>query len=260
MSSRPRAKKNSSVRQKKGLSLPKRCRIVAGFHSCYEALRIRPQDIREMWFKGPPRRGDLLALFKEAKKLGMKVVTPPLRSMDELCASHQGVISFVSSSPELDLEELIHRKSMQLVVLDGVVDPRNFGAIMRTAWLMGVPGILTSSARTSPVSGAVMRVACGGGEHVGVHESSHLPETIKSLKEMGFWIYGLASEAKESLWEAPFSQKVAWVVGSEEKGIRQAIRRVCDKLVSIPQVKDSASYNASVAAALVMGEYRRRNL
>ena len=243
----------------KAHSIPSGCRVVAGLHSCCEALRLRSKDIPEMWFKGEPQ-GDLLTLFKRAQSLGVEIVTPSLGRMDELCATHQGVISFVSSHPELDWVHLKSVEKIQLVVVDGIVDPRNLGAIMRTAWLMGVPAILTSSSRTSPVSGTVMKVACGAGEHVAIEGCESLGETLKSLKEIGFWIYGLASEATENLWKSPLSEKIAWVIGSEKKGLRQTIRRTCDKVVSLPQMEDSASYNASVAAALAMGEYYRQNL
>ena len=239
--------------------VPQGCRVVAGLHSCREALRLRSGDIQEMWFKRE-MRGDLLALFQRAESLGVRIVIPSLHHMDEFCATHQGVLLFVSSSPELDWSSLKSVDKIQLVAVDGVVDPRNLGAIMRTAWLMGVPAILTSLSRTSPVSGVVMKVACGAGEHVAVERCEGLGEALKSLKEIGFWIYGLASGTSESLWEASCSEKIIWVIGSEERGLRQTIRRVCDKVMSIPQVEDSASYNASVAAALAMGEYGRQNL
>ena len=241
-----------------GSATKKGCRVVAGIHSCRETLSSRPRDVLEIWFKSEPQ-GELLALFKMAQDLGIETLTPPLRHMDELCFSHQGVILFVSSCPELDWLALANLAKAQILVVDGVVDPRNLGAVMRTAWLMGVQGILISLFRASPLSGAAMKVACGAGEHIPVEVCKSLMESIEFLKESGFWVYGLSSEAKEGIWEFPLAEKVVWVIGSESKGLRRGICRRCDEILSIPQVEDSASYNVSVAAALAMGEFRRRN-
>ena len=239
------------------LGPPRNCRVVAGIHSCYESLNCRSKDIVEAWFKADPK-GDLLTLSERTQELGIKTINPPPRHMNELCASHQGVILFVSSSPELDWSTLSGLETAQLLAVDGVVDPRNLGAIMRTAWLMGVPGILISSSRTSPLSGTVMKVACGAGEHVAIEVCESLGESLKDLKERGFWVYGLEGEAQEGIWEASLTEKVVWVMGSENKGLRRGIHRICDGTLSVPQVTDLASYNVSVAAALAMGEFRRR--
>lgn len=244
---------NRRLPRKKKHFVPQGCRVVAGLHSCRETLSLRSKDIQEMWFKQKPQ-GHLLTLFQKAQNLGVKIVIPSLHHMDELCTTHQGIISFVSSSPELDWSSLKDMKKIQLIAVDGVMDPRNLGAIMRTAWLMGVPAILTSTSRTGPVSATVMKVACGAGEHVAIEECNHL----NSLKEMGFWIYGLAGQATKNLWSFPLPEKVVWVVGSEERGLRPATRRSCDEMLVILQATNLASYNVSVAAALAMDEYRRR--
>ncbi len=238
---------------------PRDCRVVAGLHSCCETFHVRIQDICEMWLKEKNPQGRLGDLWSEAQGRGIKVVHPPLRKMDELCVTHQGVIIFVSSSPLLDWPFLENIARSQVVVADGVVDPRNLGAIIRTAWLMGVPGVLVPALRSSPLSGAVMRVACGGGEYVAVEEFGNLGRTLKSLQERGFWVYGLAGQAKEGLWSSPLPEKVAWLVGAEEKGLRPKALQACDKVLSIPQVERSASYNVSVALALAMGEYCRQS-
>lgn len=242
----------------KGRVLSSSCRVVAGIHSCRETLRCRPQDIQEMWFKENPQ-GELLSLFKMADSLGVHTAMVSLRRIEVYCSVHQGVVLFVASGPKWDREALKHLDRVQLMALDGVVDPRNLGAVMRTAWLMGVPAIFISSVKTSPVSGTVMKVACGAGEHVAVQVCGHLPKTLEELKEEGFWVYGLAGEAPEGLWESPLNEKIVWVLGSEEKGLRHGVCRACDQLVSLYQVEDLLSYNVSVAAALAMGEFCRRH-
>ena len=236
----------------------KNCRVVAGLHSCRETLRCRPQDILQIWFKSSRPKGDLLDLLVMAQDLGIEAFASPLRSMEEFCQSHQGVILFVSSHPELIWSDLESLEEAQLLVVDGVVDPRNLGAMIRTAWLMGVSGILISSMRASPLTGAATKVACGGAEYVAVEVCDNLGESIKALKERGFWVYGLASEARGELWKSSLAEKVVWVMGSENKGLRPGLRRLCDEILSIPQEEGSASYNVSVAAALAMGEFRRR--
>ena len=230
--------------------------MVAGLHSCWETLRCRAHDVQEMWFKKNPQ-GELLSLLKRARSLGIQILNPPLRRMEECCQAHQGVVLFVASCPELDWSFLEQAHRVQVLVLDGVVDPRNLGAIMRSAWLMGVGAIFISSFRTSPLSGAAMKVACGAGEHVAVQACDNLSPTLGLLKEIGFWIYGLAEEASEGVWELDLVEKSVWVLGSEQKGLRPGIRRACDKMVSLYRIEKSLSYNVSVAAALAMGEFCR---
>ena len=178
--------------------------------------------------------------------------------LNKLVPGHQGVVAHVSEQPELDWEELKTQDQVLLVALDGIEDPHNLGAILRTAWLMKAQGLFVPDARSVALTPAAMKVASGGAEHVPVQIESNLPSLLKSLKDIGFWIFGLSHKAGQDLWDVEYPEKVVWVIGSEGKGMRTPVERACDELVSIPQVSSSASYNASVAAGMALAEVQRQ--
>ena len=146
-----------------------------------------------------------------------------------------------------------------VLILDGIEDPKNFGAIIRTAWLMGVQGVFVPSRRSVSLTPSVMKSANGGVEHVPVVFCQNLGSSIKRLKELGFWIYGLDHLATDSIWSEDFNEPTAFVLGGEGHGIRKPIAKACDKHLSIPQHYAHAMYNVSVATALVLGEYARQS-
>jgi 23S rRNA (guanosine2251-2'-O)-methyltransferase len=172
------------------------------------------------------------------------------------------VAVLVGETPELDLDALTNEppeKKTILVALDEITDPHNVGAILRSSWLMGVKGLLIPEHRAGGLTPSAMKVASGGAEHVPLLTVGNLQQELKYLKDKGFWIYGLAGEGKGELGQLRINEKVVWVVGSEEKGIRSSVRGVCDELVKIPQTSAEASYNASVAAAIALYETSRQH-
>jgi 23S rRNA (guanosine2251-2'-O)-methyltransferase len=168
-------------------------------------------------------------------------------------------MAFTQDEPELDFAALEAAEEATLIALDEVEDPHNLGAILRTAWLLGVQGVLTPEHRSAHLSPAVSKVAQGAAEHVPVVRETALPERLKRLKEHGFWILGMSHKAKQDLFRLDIPKKVVWVLGSESSGLRKSVEGACDDLISIPQGVADASYNVSVAAALALGEtFRQR--
>lgn len=252
--SRPNSRPHAQTAQ-----LP-RGRCVVGIHAVNELLKVRPRAVDQLWLREKySDHPDLNAIFERAKVKQIRVQLQNPTVLDRVIASHQGVLAFTEEEPELDYSALEAADTATLVALDEVEDPHNLGAILRTAWLLGVDGVLTPEHRSAHLSPAVSKVAQGAVEHVPVERESALPETLKRLKEQGFWVLGLSHEAKQDLFSFEVPKKVIWVLGSESSGLRKSVAGACDDFVSIPQAAPEASYNVSVAAAMALAEtYRQR--
>ena len=145
-----------------------------------------------------------------------------------------------------------------VLALDGVEDTQNLGAVLRTSWLMGVNGIIIPEDRAVGLTASVHKVACGGAEHVPIHRTNQFNTPFEHLKKAGFWVFGLSHTAKRSIYDLQIPEKVIWVLGAEDKGLRTTTEKACDELVYIPQVSPTASYNVSVSAALALAETKRQ--
>lgn len=236
-------------------------RQVVGIHSSKEALNVRPQAVVEVTLRtGWERSADLKPFADFAKSRRIRLTQKSDGFLEKICRHHQGVCLTLNQGPEFPWKTIDAESegNIVLMALDEITDPHNLGAIMRTSWLMGVQGMLITGARSAGVTPTAAKVASGGAEHVPVEVVTNLHSDLSHLKDKGFWIYGLAGEATQSLEKLQLPQKVVWVVGSEERGLRTPIRKVCDELISIPQLSAEASYNASVAAALALYETRRQ--
>lgn len=172
--------------------------------------------------------------------------------MDSLTTHHQGLAVLLKQSPQLSWSNLAASESAQLVLLDGVEDPHNLGAVIRTSWLMGAKGLLIPADRAVGLTPTAHKVASGGVEHVPVEICTSFPTTLDRLREIGFWIIGLDSAGTTDLFRFRVPEKVVWCLGAEGSGLRKATARSCEELVSIPQTTDAASYNVSVAAAIAL--------
>ncbi len=264
MSRPPRNKKNSGsrpLRDSRGprTQPPSGVRSLPGFHAVNEALRVRPDSVELIWMrKDWEGIRELISIMDWARRRSVRVELKSAQEMARLVPGHQGVIAHVSSGPEMDWEGLKSEGPSLVVALDGIEDPHNLGAILRTAWLMNAQGLFVPEARSVQLTPGAIKVASGGAEHVPVQVESNLPSLLKSLKDIGFWIFGLSHKAGQTLWEVEFPDKVVWVIGSEGRGMRSPVERACDELLSIPQLSASASYNASVAAGIAMSETQRQ--
>lgn len=145
-----------------------------------------------------------------------------------------------------------------LLALDSIQDPHNLGAIIRSAAAVGVKAILLPKDRSAPLSGTVAKVAVGAMAHVTICSVTNLVSALKDLQGHGFWVFGAAGEANQTLYEADFAGKVCLVVGGEGKGLRPLVRSQCDHLVSIPMQHGLDSLNASVATGVILFEMARQ--
>jgi 23S rRNA (guanosine2251-2'-O)-methyltransferase len=239
--------------------------VLYGVHSCVEALRAgRRRTVALLVKPGAERRPEIRELIRTAKDRGL-----PIRSLDrELLdtsdvANPQGVGLEVGPLPEVAIEELVAPSDMprRLVILDGVEDPQNVGALARVAEGSGVRGMVLSKRRAPPLSPAVARASAGAIEWLPVARVTNLPRAIKYLKSKGFWVVGADPSAPESLYEVPdrvLQGDLAVVLGAEGSGLRPEVQKLVDHPVRIEMRGQVASLNVSAAGAVLLFELLRR--
>ncbi|MFN7826065.1 MAG: 23S rRNA (guanosine(2251)-2'-O)-methyltransferase RlmB [Pseudobdellovibrionaceae bacterium] len=256
---RSQASQDRPVRESSGPLFPKSWRPIVGTHAIREALQVHPSGLVQAWIKqgweSSTELRELEELFRSQK---VKIEVKPEPLLHKLSQSHQGAALFSTWQPELDWNSLQQKETSKILVLDGIEDPHNLGAIIRTSWLMSVDAILIPQDRAVGLTATVHKVACGGAEHVPVVEVTNFSNILEDLKKLNFWVLGLSHKGKGTLFKQKLPAKVVWVIGAEDKGLRTATERACDELIGIPQVSAAASYNASVAAAIALSETYRQ--
>lgn len=241
------------------VSYPKSWRQVAGNHAILELIRVRPDSVKHLIIqKNWSSSADLKNLMDQFKSKKLSFEEKSDLEMQKICPSHQGAILFSDQTPQFDYMSTGWEDHSLIVALDGVEDPHNLGAIMRTSWLMGVSGIILPADRAVGLTATVHKVACGGVEHVPLVQINNFSDPFEKLKQSGFWVFGLSHKANKTIYDLKIPEKVIWVMGAEDKGLRVPTERACDELVSIPQVAADASYNVSVATAMALAETKRQ--
>jgi 23S rRNA (guanosine2251-2'-O)-methyltransferase len=232
---------------------------LSGIHPVREALRAgRPLD-RILIAKGSsgPRVQEIVDLARERR---VPVRYEPREMLDRACAgvSHQGIVAFGSAERFATLEETIAQKGMH-VVLDGIEDPHNLGAIVRTAHAAGASAIVIPERRAAGLTEVVARAAAGALAYLPIVRVTNINRSLESLKDSGYWIYGLDERGTDSYDQVEFTAPTAIVLGGEGKGLHEHVAKHCDFLVRIPmQAGGVASLNVSVAAGVMLFEWRRR--
>jgi 23S rRNA (guanosine2251-2'-O)-methyltransferase len=204
---------------------------------------------------GGPRLQEIIDLARQAK---IPVRFEPRSSLDRLAGSsaHQGVVALGAARKYADLDSVAD--SEMLVVLDGVEDPHNLGAIVRTAHAAGAGAVIVPERRAAGVTDVVAKAAAGALEHLPVVRVTNVNRALEDLKERGMWIYGLDERGTESYDQIDYAKKSVLVLGGEGKGLHEQVRKHCDVLVRIPMAGQISSLNVSVAAGVVLFEWRRR--
>ncbi len=208
---------------------------------------------------------DVLKIVRLARAKGIEVrtVTHEALSHEVPNASHQGVIAIASSRQYALLDDILEipaRKGQQalFLVLDGIEDPRNFGAILRSAEVAGVHGVIIPQRRAVGLTETVAKAAAGALEYVPVVKVVNIVSTIEELKKNGLWIVGAEAGGETFYWDIDFVRPTALVVGGEGKGVRRLVKEHCDSLVSMPLMGNITSLNVSVAAGVLLYEVLRQ--
>jgi 23S rRNA (guanosine2251-2'-O)-methyltransferase len=234
--------------------------VLSGIHPVAEALRAKRPLERLLIAQGAggPR---VQAVIDLARQSGVPVRFEPRASLDRLAgtAAHQGVVALGAAQKYVELESVAASGSRGLlVVLDGVEDPHNLGAIIRTAHAAGASGVVIPERRAASLTDVVAKAAAGALEHLPVVRVTNINRTLEDLKQQRYWVYGLDERGEENYDGVEYTEPAALVLGAEGKGLHEQVRRHCDVLVRIPLVGMISSLNVSVAAGIVLFEWKRR--
>jgi 23S rRNA (guanosine2251-2'-O)-methyltransferase len=233
--------------------------IVYGVNPVLEALRAgRVRELRVGERSGSRFR----QLIDLAGERGVRIRRVPSVALDRDSRGgvHQGVIAVVDDVPGYDVEQLVRGANGPplLVVLDGIEDPHNLGAILRTVDAAGADGVVVQHRRSATLGGAAAKASAGAVAHVRIAEVVNVARAVEQLKESGVWTVGLAAEGKMTYDSVDFTGPTAIVLGGEGAGLRRLVRERCDYLVSIPMLGHVESLNVSVAAAVTLYEAVRQ--
>ena len=240
---------------------------LAGFHAVEEAL-VAGHPLDRILIARGQHGGRIQKILDLARSRGVPVRFEDRIQLDRAAAAehHQGVVAFTAAREALDIEDILAGHSQPnaqaadqlLVLLDGIEDPHNVGAIVRTALAAGAAGLIIPERRAAGLTDTVARVSAGALAHLPVARVKNLARSMEQLKEAGFWLIGLDERAEKSYTEVDYKGRIAIVMGSEGTGLHELVRKRCDFLVSIPTTGPVRSLNVSVAASVVLFEALRR--
>lgn len=234
---------------------------LTGIHAVQEALVAGSALDRIVIARGR-HGGRIEEIVRLARTRGVPVRFEDAGQLDRLAGTreHQGVVALAAAKPALALEDLLQKGAKRglLVLLDGVEDPQNLGAIVRTSLAAGADGVIVPERRAAGLTETVLRASAGALEHLPVARVKNLARAMEQVKEAGYWLVGLDERAARNYTEADFRGSVGIVLGSEGEGLHELTRKRCDFLVSIPTTGPVRSLNVSVAAGVVLFEAVRQ--
>lgn len=237
---------------------------IYGRNPVVEALQSG-QTIEKIYIQRGIGGGTIQHIFKLARQKRVPVVQASHQKLTQMIggSKHQGVIALISPVTYLELPELLHRINQQgeparLLILDRIQDPQNLGAIIRSAEILGMHGVLLSSRDSAPLSETAIKASAGAVFHIPICKTSNLTEAVRYLKENNIWVYAASSHASRSLWELDFNRPAAIITGSEGRGVRSLLLKESDETFRIPQTGKTESLNASVATGIILAEWLRQ--
>lgn len=237
--------------------------VIYGIHAVDEALKSRGRGFEYVSVARERHDQRVQRIIDECRRLGVAVRFMPRQDIDRLAgtASHQGVVAVASAKTYAEVEDILqHRRGRNalVVVLDGVEDPHNLGAIIRSADGAGADGVLIPERRAAGVTGVVVKASAGAVEHVPIAKITNVARTLEELKSRNIWTVGLDERAPQAYDTLDYNMDCALVLGAEGKGLHELVRKKCDFLVSIPMLGRVPSLNVSVAGAVVLYEIARQ--
>ena len=240
--------------------------LIFGFHSVVAILAKEPERFLEIYALKGREDKRLNPVIDQARKFGISVQFMQRKALDNKAngEQHQGIIANVKAARmynEKDLDEIIAREETPfLLVLDGITDPHNLGACLRSADAAGVHAIIVPKDKSAKLNGTARKVACGAAETVPLVQVTNLARTLREIKDAGVWVVGTAGETDTELFDANLTGPMAVVMGAEGDGMRRLTREHCDLLVKIPMAGTVSSLNVSVATGICLFEVlRQRN-
>jgi 23S rRNA (guanosine2251-2'-O)-methyltransferase len=236
---------------------------VAGLHAVAARLKHHPETIEVLYVAAHRRDARMRDLLARAEAAGVRVVAADERRLDGLAggAAHQGIVAACSAGQAAaTLDDVLSAAgpATLLLLLDGVTDPRNLGACLRTAAAAGVQAVIVPRDRSAPLTAVASKAAAGGAELVPLIGVTNLARAMQAVKEAGIWIAGAAGEADVTIYQLDLRGPLAWVLGAEGAGMRRLTREHCDWLARIPVAAEVGSLNVSVAAGICLFETLRQ--
>ena len=239
--------------------------LITGIHAVESALKNDPENIAQVWFAENKRNQRVKELIHHAQKRGLIMHRADVKMLDKLAKTHQhqGVVAEYqapASYTEEDLFDLLEKSDHTplLLVLDGVTDPHNLGACLRTAEGAGVQAVIAPKDNAVGLTPAARKVASGAAETVPFVQVTNLVRSIEKLKKLGIWFIGTSDKANSDLYTQDFKSPTAIVMGAEGKGLRRLTEEHCDILISIPMAGQVSSLNVSVATGVCLYEVVRQ--
>jgi 23S rRNA (guanosine2251-2'-O)-methyltransferase len=239
--------------------------LLFGIHSIDAALSNDPKNILELYFESDSHNARVKELSEKARELGLKPHARPREALDRMTggARHQGAVARYRAPPprtESELYELVEKaqKDTLILVLDGVTDPHNLGACLRSAEAAGVTAVVVPKDKAAGITPTVRRASSGAADRVAFFAVTNLARTLKGLKEQGVWLVGLAGEAAQDFYKLDLKGPLGIVVGSEGEGMRRLTSEACDFLARVPMRGGVESLNVSVATGVALFEALRQ--
>lgn len=233
---------------------------VEGRNSVLELLESE-KDINKIYISNGEKQGSINKIVGKAKSKGIVLVEVDKNKLDEMSqtGNHQGVIAIVPPFEYCEVDDILDEAKMRkedafILILDGIEDPHNLGAIIRTAETAGVHGVIIPKRRAVAVNSTVNKSSAGAVEHMKIARVNNINDTIKYLKDNGLWVIGTDGNAQKYYYEQDLTGPVALVIGSEGFGMSRLVEENCDILVKIPMKGKITSLNASVSAGIVTYE------
>lgn len=239
--------------------------LIYGLHAVDALLRQQPEQVQCLWVQAGRNDKRMAAVLELARNQGVRVETLARAELDgKVEGRHQGVVAQVhGGSRQWDeqalfqlLDDLDHPPLV--LVLDGVTDPHNLGACLRSADAAGVDAVIVPKDKSADLTPTVRKVACGAAETMPFVRVTNLARTLAGLKERGIWLYGAAGEAENTLYNSDLTGPAALVMGAEGAGLRRLTREACDFLVKLPMAGSVSSLNVSVATGVCLFEVVRQ--
>jgi 23S rRNA (guanosine2251-2'-O)-methyltransferase len=234
-------------------------RHIYGFRVIREYLREKPYEIQTLYLL-PSFSGTETEILARQANIPIHYESPTFFTSLAQGGAHQGIAASVGEFPYVNLQAILEKQEELLLILDGILDPRNLGALLRTAEAVGVGGVIMSKDRSAALSAVVEKAAVGATVYLSICRVENLARSLDAVKAAGYWVVGLAPDAQLTLYDLDSPEKIAILLGSEGKGLRFLTKQKCDFLVALPMIGKIQSLNVSVAGAVTLYEFLHRKI
>lgn len=236
--------------------------VLYGINAVAEALKASPEKIERICVERGQKNPRIREIVEAARQNHVRISFEERSWLDRKAddSRHQGILCLAAEMATFDSEDILEQAKSPglLVILDGVEDPHNLGAILRSAEAAGADGVFLPQHRSAALSATVVRASAGAAAHVKLARVTNLAQFVESLKKRGFWVAGLDAGSDKSIWEVDLTVPTALILGSEGGGLHRLVKEKCDYVVSLPIRGVVSSYNVSVAAGIALYEVIRQ--